>query len=88
VPCLYPFYLETFFAAGTALRRNDEEWLATIRAEAEMLEDRHAWAVELAVKDVTTGAPLRARSKVCEAYVSEECTSGHCPQPYDPERLQ
>ena len=80
--CLYPFYLETFFAADAALRRNDENWLATIRAGAEMLEDRDAWAVKLAVRDVTNGAPVRARVHVCGAYVSDECTARRCPQPY------
>ncbi len=88
MPCLYPFYLETFFAAGRALRRNDDEWLASIRAGAEMLEDRHAWAVELAVKDVTSGTPMRARAHLCGAFVSDECTVKRCPQPDGPHRLQ
>ena len=79
--CLYPFYAETFFAAGAALRRNDDEWLACIRAGAETLEGRRAWAAELAMNDAARGAPLRARVHLCSAFVSEACTTGRCQQP-------
>ena len=82
MPCLYPYYVETFFAAGAATRRNDEQWLASIRAEAQMLEVRHAQVAELAIEDVARGAPLRARSHLCSAFVSEECTRGTCPNPH------
>jgi hypothetical protein len=80
VPCLYLFYVETFFAAGAALRRNDEEWLASINAAAEMLDEKPAWAAKLAVNDAARGASLRARGHLCEAFVSEACTGGRCPQ--------
>ena len=87
MPCLYPFYVETFFAAGAALRRNDDEWLESIRAGAQTLEGRRAWAAELAMSDATSGSPLRARLGVCSAFVSEACTAGRCPNPGGPDLL-
>ncbi len=80
MPCLYPFYVETFFAAGAALQRNDEEWLASIRAGAEALDGEHACVAALALSDASSGAPLRARARLCPDFVSEECTVGRCQQ--------
>ena len=85
--CLYPFYVETFFAAGAALRRNDEEWLASIRYGAGVLEGERAWVAELAMTDAASGSPVRARIRVCRAFVSEHCAAGQCPQSDRPDRL-
>jgi hypothetical protein len=84
VRCLYPFYVETFYAAGAALRRNDEEWLACIREAGEALGAQGAWAVELAMDDASRGAPVRARAHLCPDFAGEECTGGRCPQPHGP----
>ena len=79
--CLYPFYVETFFAAGAALRRNDEQWLACIRADARMLDAPCAWAAGLAMDDACSGAPIRARAHLCPTFASDDCAAGRCRHP-------